>query len=81
MVFGFIFWGRGEVRKGTDGKNIVFQERAVAESLVDLLHRASGNDISIGIFRAGMHHGGLERLCFFLFISCLRDAFAAQYVS
>ena len=76
----FLFGGRVGVCEGTDGKNMVFRERAVAEGLVDLRQRVSGNELSIGDFRAGLRHDGLERLGFLLFLSRPQDAFAARYV-
>ena len=60
----FLFEGMGGIRGGADGENVVVRERAVVESLVDFRRRVSGDGISIGGFRAGMCHGGLERLGF-----------------
>ena len=59
---------------------MVFRERAAAEGLVDLRWRASGDEISIGGFRAGLRHGGIERLGVWFFLSRLRDAFATRYL-
>ena len=59
---------------------MVFWDRSVAEGLVDLRRRASGDELSIGGFCAGLRHGGLERLGFLLLLSCPQDAFAARYV-
>ena len=81
VVFGFYFWVKGGgIREGADGKNVVFQERAVAESLVDFRRRASGYELFVGGSRAGVCHGGLERLGFLLFLGRPWDAFAAQYI-
>ena len=42
--------------------------------------RASIDGVSVGGFRAGVSHGGLERLVFFFFLSRPRDAFASRYI-
>ena len=57
---------------------MVFWEIAVAEGLVDLHQRASGDELSIGGFRAGLRHAGLERLGFLIFLRHPWDAFAAR---
>ena len=80
VVFVFPFRGKGGIRKGADGDNVVFQEIAVAERLVDFRRRASGDGISIGSFCTGVRHGGINRLSFFLFLSRPRDAPSARYI-
>ena len=72
-----LFRERGGVCERKDGKNMVFQERSVAESLVEFRWRDSGNGLSIGGFCAGVGQDGLKRLSFLLFISRPPDTFAA----
>ena len=68
LFFVFCFGGGGEVREGADIKNVGLRERAVAESLVNLHWRVSGDGLSIGHFRAGVRHGRLGGLCFWIFL-------------
>ena len=76
----FLLGGEGGIRKGAGGDNVVFQERAVTERLVDFRRRASGDGISIGSFCMGVRHGGIDRLSFCLFLSRPRDAPSARYI-
>ena len=56
------------VCKSTDGKDMVFWDKLVAENLVEFRQRASGNGLYIGGFRKDVSHRGLTRLGFWVFL-------------